>query len=97
MRADPSYRDGFRYQYDDAIHRDCHFSGRTWSGTRCSNTNGPRFQYGGYWVQIIDPWPEYWANDWFYTDPCYIEYWSDGYYLFNPRYPGVTIAVEIFG
>jgi hypothetical protein len=57
----------------------------------------PRFQYGGYWVQIIDPWPEYWADDWFYTDPCYIEYWSDGYYLFNPRYPGVTIAVEIFG
>ena len=56
----------------------------------------PRFQYGGYWVQLFDPWPEAWAPDWYDTDDVYIDYMNDGYYLFDPRYPGVAIAVEIF-
>jgi hypothetical protein len=56
----------------------------------------PRFNYGGYWVQLVDPWPEYWAPDWYYTDDVYIDYWNDGYYLFDPRYPGVPIAVMIY-
>ncbi len=55
----------------------------------------PRFDYGGYWVQVVDPWPSYWDPDWFYDDQVYIEYWNDGYYLFDSRYPGVPIAVEI--
>ena len=57
----------------------------------------PRFQYGGYWVQVVDPWPGYWASNWFYTDPVYVEYLNDGYYLIDTRYPGVPLAVEIFG
>ena len=56
----------------------------------------PRFQYGNYWVQVVDPWPNYWASDWFYTDPVYLEYMNDGYYLVNTRDPGVPLAVEIF-
>lgn len=55
----------------------------------------PRFQYGNYWVQVLDPWPDYWASDWFYTDPVYLEYLNDGYYLVNTRDPGVPLAVEI--
>ncbi len=55
----------------------------------------PRFLYGGYWFSLIDPWPEYWADDWYETDDVYIEYGGDGYYLFNRRYPGVGIAVSI--
>jgi hypothetical protein len=54
----------------------------------------PRFYYGGYWVTFIDPWPEYWADDWYYDDDCYIVYVDDGYYLTNVRYPGVRIAVS---
>ncbi len=57
----------------------------------------PRFQYGGYWVQVLDPWPNYWANNWFYTDPVYVEYLDGGYYLVDTRYPGVLLAVQIFG
>ena len=54
----------------------------------------PRFYYGGYWVTFIDPWPEYWADDWYADDYCYIVYAGDGYYLTDVRYPSVRIAVS---
>lgn len=54
----------------------------------------PRFYYGGYWVTFIDPWPEYWADDWFARDDCYVIYDDDGYYLTNVRHPGVRIAIS---
>lgn len=56
----------------------------------------PRFQYGGYWFALVDPWPEYWAADWYDRDDVYIDYFGDGYYLYNRRYPGTRIAVNIF-
>jgi len=55
----------------------------------------PRFQYEGYWFSAVDPWPEYWANDWYDTDDVYVTYVDNGYYLFNSRYPNVGIAVSI--
>jgi hypothetical protein len=55
----------------------------------------PRFLYGGYWFSLVDPWPEYWADDWYETDDVYIVYAGDGYYLFNRRYPSVGIAVRV--
>jgi hypothetical protein len=55
----------------------------------------PRFQYGGYWFSLVDPWPGYWANDWYDTDDVYVTYVDNGYYLFNRRYPTVGIAVNI--
>src|SRR6266849_2893023 len=55
----------------------------------------PRFQYDGYWFSMVDPWPEYWANDWYDTDDVYVAYVDNGYYLFDRRYPTVGIAVSI--
>jgi hypothetical protein len=55
----------------------------------------PRFQYGGYWFSPVDPWPEYWANNWYDTDDVYVTYSDNGYYLFNRRYPNVGIAISI--
>lgn len=55
----------------------------------------PRFQYDGYWVTFVDPWPEGWAATWYETDDCYIDYVNDGYYIFDRNYPGVPIAVTI--
>ena len=55
----------------------------------------PRFQYGGFWFNVVDPWPEYWAADWYDTDDVYILYTDDGYYLVNQRYPGVMLAVNV--
>lgn len=55
----------------------------------------PRFQYQGFWFTVVDPWPEYWASDWFYTDTVYVAYISDGYYLCDQRYPGVQLAISV--
>jgi hypothetical protein len=55
----------------------------------------PRFQYEGYWISTVDPWPEYWGNDWYDNDDVYVNYVDNGYYLYNPRYPGEGIAINI--
>ena len=55
----------------------------------------PRFQYEGYWFSLVDPWPEYWANDWYDTDDVYVNYVDNGYYLFDRRYPQQGIAISI--
>ena len=56
----------------------------------------PRFQYGGFWFSLIDPWPEYWSNGWYDDDDVYIDYYEDGYYLYNPRYPRDRIAIVFY-
>jgi hypothetical protein len=55
-----------------------------------------RFQYGGFWFGLIDPWPEYWASDWYDNDDVYVDYYGDGYYLFNRRYPRDRIAISFY-
>jgi hypothetical protein len=55
----------------------------------------PRFQYNGFWFSVLDPWPEYWAADWYGTDDVYIDYAGDGYYLYNRSYPGDRIALSV--
>jgi len=55
----------------------------------------PRFHYGGYRFMFVDPWPEYWSDNWYDTDEVYVEYDGDGYYLYNRSYPGVAIAVTV--
>jgi hypothetical protein len=56
----------------------------------------PRFQYGGFWFGFVDPWPEYWSDNWYDDDDVYIVYSDDGYYLYNRRYPGDRIAVAVY-
>jgi hypothetical protein len=56
----------------------------------------PRFQYGGYWFGFVDPWPEYWADNWYDNDDVYIVYIDGGYYLYNRRYPRDRIAIEVY-
>jgi len=56
----------------------------------------PRFQYGGFWFSMIDPYPEYWGRNWYQTDDVYVAYSGDGYYLYNRRYrnrPGIAISI----
>lgn len=55
----------------------------------------PRFQYQGYWISLVDPWPEYWGNDWYDNDDVYVTYADNGYYLYNRRYSNVAIAISI--
>ena len=55
----------------------------------------PRFQYDGYWVTFVDPWPDTWPADWYETDDVYLDYTDDGYYLYDRNYPGIGIAVTV--
>jgi hypothetical protein len=38
----------------------------------------PRFQYDGYWVTFVDPWPETWPPTWHQTDDVYLDYTDVG-------------------
>jgi hypothetical protein len=55
----------------------------------------PRFQYQGYWISTVDPWPDNWGNDWYDNDDVYVNYVDNGYYLYNRRYPSEGIAINI--
>jgi hypothetical protein len=55
----------------------------------------PRFQYDGYWVTFVDPWPETWPDTWYETDDVYLDYTDDGYYVYDRMRPGPGIAVTI--
>ena len=54
----------------------------------------PRFAYGGFSFMLVDPWPEFWAPNWYATDDVYIGY-DGGYYLYNRMHPGVGVAVSV--
>ena len=56
----------------------------------------PRFRYGGFWFGFMDPWPEYWSDDWYDNDDVYVVYSDDGYYLYNRRYPQDRIAITVY-
>jgi len=55
----------------------------------------PRFQYDGYWITIVDPWPESWGQDWYETDDVYLDNTEDGYYLYDRNYQDYPIAVTV--
>ena len=56
----------------------------------------PRFQYGGFSFSVVDPWPEYWSNNWYANDEVYVDYSGDGYYMYNRRYPRDRIAISVY-
>ncbi len=55
-----------------------------------------RFQYGGFWFGMIDPWPESWSNDWYDSDDVYVVYDGYGYYMVNRRSPNDRIAISFY-
>jgi hypothetical protein len=50
-----------------------------------------RFQYGGYWFGFAAPWP----SNWLYTQDVYVVEIGGVYYLCNPAYPGVNVALNV--
>jgi len=66
--------------------------GHTFHVYRSEFANGSgRFQYGGFWFNVLDPWPV----GWLYTDDVYVDYLNGGYFLCDPVHPGVYISVNI--
>jgi len=56
----------------------------------------PRFQYGGFWFGFLEPWPEYWSDNWYDSDDVYVAYSDGGYYLYNRRHPRDRIAITVY-
>jgi hypothetical protein len=50
-----------------------------------------RFQYGGYWFGFAGEWP----SNWLYTQDVFVIEIDGAYYLCNPMYPGVNIAIDV--
>ncbi|MGO9273753.1 MAG: hypothetical protein ACLQOO_26530 [Terriglobia bacterium] len=50
-----------------------------------------RFQYGGFWFGMYDPWPVGWN----YTDDVYVDYAGGGYFLYSPMHPGSQISIGV--
>jgi flagellar motor protein MotB len=50
-----------------------------------------RFQYGGYSFAFVDAWP----SNWLYTQDVYVIEIDGVYYLCNPMYPGVNLALSV--
>ena len=48
-----------------------------------------RFEYGGYSFGFVDAWP----SNWLYTQNVYVIEIDGVYYLCNPMYPGVNLAL----
>jgi hypothetical protein len=67
-------------------------SGHTFHVNRSQFAGGSRrFQYGGYWFAMANPWPV----GWLYTDSVYVDYINGGYFLCDPVHPGVNISINI--
>src|ERR1700691_2068140 len=50
-----------------------------------------RFQYGGYWFGFAGAWP----SNWLYTQDVFVVEIDGVYYLCNPTYPGVNVALNV--
>ncbi|MGA7694972.1 MAG: hypothetical protein WCA76_08070 [Candidatus Sulfotelmatobacter sp.] len=50
-----------------------------------------RFQYGGYSFGFVGAWP----SNWLYTQNVFVVDIDGVYYLCNPMYPGVNIALVV--
>ena len=53
--------------------------------------NNHIFQYGGYSFGFVGAWP----SNWLYTQNVYVIDIDGVYYLCNPAYPGVNIALSV--
>jgi outer membrane biosynthesis protein TonB len=50
-----------------------------------------RFQYGGYWFEVVEVWPAGWSFD----DDCYIEEDGGDYYVVDVVHPEIRVLVIV--
>jgi hypothetical protein len=90
-------RGGYGGSYIPQANFDLHFGGQHLFrlATRPVMYLGyPRFEYGGVSFLMVDPWPEYWADNWYEFDDVYVGF-DNGYYLYDPKYPQVRLAIVV--
>jgi hypothetical protein len=76
----------------DAQFRASFGRGHTFHVSRSDFAGGSRrFQYGGFWFAMVNPWPV----GWLYTDSVYVDYMNGGYFLCDPFHPGVYLSITV--
>ncbi len=63
----------------------------TFRVSQAEYSGGRRFQYGGYWFGFVDAWP----SNWLYTQDVFVVEINGAYYLCNPSFPGVNVALNV--
>jgi Periplasmic protein TonB, links inner and outer membranes len=58
---------------------------------RVARRDDRRFQYSGYWFEVVEVWPAGWS----YQDDCYIEEDGDDYYLVDIVHPEIRVLVIV--
>jgi outer membrane biosynthesis protein TonB len=58
---------------------------------RVARRDDRRFQYSGYWFEVVEVWPAGWSFD----DDCYIEEDGDDYYLVDIVHPEIRVLVIV--
>ena len=58
---------------------------------RVAHRDDRRFQYSGYWFEVVEVWPAGWSFD----DDCYIEEDGDDYYLVDIVHPETRVLVIV--
>jgi len=77
---DDKFRASFGHQHTFRVQR-----------TQIVNSPQPTIVYGGYSFVFVDAWPVAWGFD----DPVFIDFVDDEYFLFDPLYPGVRVALVV--
>jgi hypothetical protein len=57
-------------------------------------SGGAEFQVNGYWMRVVDPWPESWPAGWSSHDQVFVAPGDGGYYLYNRYYSKTPLALE---
>ncbi len=63
----------------------------TFRVSQAEYNGGRRFQYGGYWFGFVDSWP----SNWLYTQDVFVVEINGMYYLCNPMFPGINVALSV--
>lgn len=63
----------------------------TFRVSQAEYSGGRRFQYGGYWFGFVDAWP----SNWLYTQDVFVVEINGMYYLCNPMFPGINVALNV--
>jgi hypothetical protein len=50
-----------------------------------------RFQNGGFWFEVVQPWPAAWVAD----DDCYVEEDGDEYFLVDMLHPDLRVEIVV--
>jgi len=91
QRSQPAHRAGGGSRIPDDRYRANFGREHSFHVSHVDYDRDRRFQYGGYWFTFVDVWP----GNWQYTQDVFVVEIDGMYYLCNPMYPGINVAIDV--